>query len=69
MKQRAITQRGIRQSSMTPRRRRNVLPAVSRKTANPVSADATPKAASARRRVVGEAVGKVRASKHRLRKI
>jgi hypothetical protein len=68
MKQRAITKRGVRQSSMTARRRRNVLPAVSRKTANPVSADGTPKPAPARRRNVGEAAGKVRTRKLKARR-
>lgn len=63
MKQRSITKRVPRQSSMTPRRRRSLLPAVSRKQTARVSAGGTSRPVTGRRRRVGEAAGKVRSSR------
>jgi hypothetical protein len=63
MKQRAITRRGSRQSSMTSRRRRSSLPAVSRKKTARVSAGRTSRPVTGRRRRTGEAAGKTSRSR------
>lgn len=63
MKQRAVTKRGPRQSSMAPRRKRSSLPAVSRKKTARVSSGGSSRPVTGRRRRVGEAAGKKRSSR------